>query len=221
MPTMYSEAMPSSNRSLGVLFSLLPIVAALGAGAHCSSSSSGGNGTGGDGGSSSGGSSGGSSSGGSSGGTSSGGSSSGSSSGGGDASADPFVGDWTCTGDDVLTFTQPAGAKQETDPFTTNVVIVANADGSQTATVLSADGGAGCALQSAVSGDTATLDPNQTCLGANGVTASYTSGVNTITSPTTYTIDRKFGFAGTVTTDAGAHVQVAGTGATTGTCTKQ
>jgi hypothetical protein len=121
----------------------------------------------------------------------------------------------------VLTFTQPAGAKQETDPFTTNVVIVANADGSQTATVVSADGGAGCALQSAVSGDTATLDPNQSCLGSNGVTASYTSGVNTITSATTYTIDRKFDFTGTVTTDAGAHVQVAGTGATTGTCTKQ
>ncbi|HEX3344804.1 MAG TPA: hypothetical protein VHS09_09545, partial [Polyangiaceae bacterium] len=96
-----------------------------------------------------------------------------------------------------------------------------NSDGSQTGTAVSADGGAGCALQSTVSGDVATLEPNQTCLGSNGVTASYTSGVNTITSATTYTIDRKFTFAGTVTTDAGAQVQVAGTGATTGTCTKQ
>ncbi|HEY3818175.1 MAG TPA: hypothetical protein VGL81_13440 [Polyangiaceae bacterium] len=201
--------MPSSTRSLGSLLSVLPIVAAISAGTHCSSSSGGGNGS--DGGSSS-----------SSGSSSSGSSSSGSSSGGGDASsADPFVGNWTCTGDDVLTFTQPAGAKQQTDPFTTNVLIVANADGSQTATVVSADGGAGCALQSSVSGDTATLEPNQMCLGSNGVTASYTSGVNTITSATTYTIDRQFNFAGTVTTDAGAQVQVAGTGATTGTCTKQ
>ncbi|HEY1697794.1 MAG TPA: hypothetical protein VGG39_36790 [Polyangiaceae bacterium] len=219
--------MPSSHRTAGALLSFLPVVALLAAGAHCSSSSSGGSGTtGGDGGSSSGGSSSGasgSSSGASSssGSASSSGSSSGSASGGGDASTDPFVGDWTCTGSDVLTFTQPAGAKQETDPFTTSVVVVANADGSQTATVLSADGGAGCGLQSTVSGDTATLEPNQTCPGSNGVTASYTSGVNTLTSATTYTIDRTFTFSGSVTTDAGSHVQVAGTGVTSGTCTKQ
>jgi hypothetical protein len=149
----------------------------------------------------------------------------GSSSGGGDSASDPFVGSWVCTGTSSLTFTQPAGHKPETDSFTTDVTIVANGDGSETITGQAVDGGPTCVTKATVSGNTATLESGQSCQNANGTTTAYTGGTATLTSSTTYTVTRTFSFSGTVTVtpDGGSpeQVQVAGSGTSTGTCTKQ
>ncbi|MGD0525501.1 MAG: hypothetical protein ABSE49_10175 [Polyangiaceae bacterium] len=194
------------------------LTGALAFGAACSSSSAG---------SSSGGSSGSStsSSGGGSGSSSGGGS--GSSSGGEDGgAADPFVGTWVCSGTETNTYTQPAGKAATTDAYTDDVTITSNGDGTQTASSLPADGGASpCVTKSTVSGDTSTLETGTTCMNANGTTTTWTGGSATLTSSTTFMANRTYTFSGSVTytPDGGSptQVQVAGSGMSSGTCTKQ
>ena len=195
---------PSHRLLLGAASLVGAVTLALGAPA-CSSGSSGGNGSGG---------------------SDGGGSSSGSSSGGsGDSGQDPFVGSWVCTGTISTTFTQPAGAKPQTSDYVTDVTVVSNGDGTQTATGEPADGGPTCSIKETVSGDSASIMGSQSCMNANGTTAVYTSGTSTLTSSTTYTAMRAFTFSGTVmyTPDGGTPtpLQVAGSGTSSGTCTKQ
>jgi hypothetical protein len=180
------------------------IVAGAALGAACSSSTGGGNGSGG----------------------SDSGSGSGSSSGGGDSGADPFVGSWLCTGTDSLTFTEPTGAKPQMNPYATNVTVVDNGDGMQTATGEPADGGPSCSIKETVSGNAASLvSGGQSCMNANGTTTVYTGGTSTLTGSTTYATTRVFTFSGTTTytPDGGSpeQIQVAGSGTSSGTCTKQ
>jgi len=150
----------------------------------------------------------------------------GSSSGGGDSGGDPFVGSWVCDGTDSLTFTEPAGAKAQMNSYSTDVTVVDNGDGTQTATGTPADGGASCAIKDTVSGNTANVaSGGQPCTAASGITTVYTSGTSTLTSSTTYVVTRVFTFSGmtTYTPDGGTPtpIQVAGSGTSSGTCTKQ
>jgi hypothetical protein len=145
------------------------------------------------------------------------------SNGSGGGGSNPFVGSWACTGTQSLTFTQPAGAQPQTNNQSFTQTIVANGDGSITATT-TGDAGNGCTFKWTVSGSTATLEANQTCTNTNGVVASYTSGTATV-SGTTLTHSNQFTFSGTITAtpDGGQpqQVQVAGTGTGENTCTKQ
>lgn len=200
---MRGMVMPSHR----LLLCAASLVAAAVVGAACSSGSSGGNASGGS----------------DAGGSSSSGSSSG---GGGDSGADPFVGSWVCSGTDSLTFTQPAGAKPQMNAYTTDVTVVSNGDGTQTATGEPADGGPSCAIKDTVSGNTANVaSGGQSCTSASGITTVYTSGTSTLTSSTTYAVTRVFTFSGmtTYTPDGGmpTQIQVVGSGTSSGTCTKQ
>jgi hypothetical protein len=197
---------PSHRLLLGP--AVLLVSAALGS--ACSSSSSGGNGSGADAGGSS----------------SSGSSSGGSSSSGSDSGADPFVGSWVCTGTDMLTFTMPSGAKPENNPYTTDVTVVSTGSGTQTATGEAADGGPSCAIQEDVSGNGASVvSGGQSCTSSNGAVLVYTGGTSTLLSPTSYSTTRVFTFSGMVpyTPDGGTTtmIEVAGSGTSSGTCTKQ
>jgi hypothetical protein len=131
-----------------------------------------------------------------------------------------------CSGTDSLTFTQPAGAKAQMNSYATVATVVYDGDGTQTATGEAADGGPSCSIKETVSGNAANLvSGGQPCTGADGVTTVYTSGTSTLTSATTYAVTRVFTFSGTTmyTPDGGVPtpIQVAGSGTSSGTCTKQ
>jgi hypothetical protein len=155
----------------------------------------------------------------------SGSSSGGSSDGGGDgAGSDPWVGTWACTGTASNTFTEPASAQPNMQPFANTTVIVDNGDGTITSTGTPPDGGDTCALKYTVSGNTETLvSGGQSCMNNNGTTEVYTSGTATLTG-NTFMGTRDYTFSGTVTaeTDAGPkQVMVAGSGNISATCTRQ
>jgi hypothetical protein len=117
--------------------------------------------------------------------------------------SDPFVGSWVCEGTESLTFTAPKGEAPLMSGFASDVTVTANADGSVTATSETVDGGFSCALKSAVSGSTATLESGQSCMDPDGTNAIYTSGTATVNG-VTYTFSRAFTFSGTLTVMAGA-----------------
>jgi hypothetical protein len=128
--------------------------------------------------------------------------------GGADASeeagpSDPFVGSWVCEGTESLTFTEPKGEAPMMSGFASDVTVTANADGSLTATSEAVDGGFSCALKSAVSGSTATLESGQSCMDPDGTNAVYTSGTATLNG-VTFAFSRAFTFSGTLTVMAGA-----------------
>jgi hypothetical protein len=117
--------------------------------------------------------------------------------------SDPFVGSWVCEGTESLTFTKPTGEAPLMSGFASDVTVTANADGSVTATSETVDGGFSCALKSAVSGNTATLESGQSCTDPDGTTDVFTSGTATL-SGVTYTFTRAFTFSGSITVMAGA-----------------
>jgi hypothetical protein len=114
----------------------------------------------------------------------------------------------------------------QTNDYATNVTVVDNGDGTQTATGEPTDGGPSCAVKETVSGNGAALvSGGQSCMNANGTTTVYTGGTSTLTSPTTYATTRVFTFSGMVpyTPDGGTTtmIEVAGNGTSSGTCSKQ
>jgi hypothetical protein len=131
---------------------------------------------------------------------------------------DPLVGTWSCTAQNSLTFTKPAGAPPQSATSQSQVRITANGDGTITAETVDDAGGSACPLKYTQSGDSAQLESGQSCsFGTNG-TAQYTTGTVTVNGhQLTSTID--YTFSGTVTTDAGIPVNVAGSGTSTYSCT--
>jgi hypothetical protein len=144
-----------------------------------------------------------------------------SSSTGTDASSDPFVGTWQCTGSDNRNFTFPPGISRQEDTAST-IAIQDNGDG----TILSTrtnDAGVTCATRSSVAGAKATLESGQACE-SGGLTLKLTSGGGNVTGNMLVAL-RSYDFAGTLTfaSDAGPPqtLNVAGTGTSSDNCTKE
>jgi hypothetical protein len=121
----------------------------------------------------------------------------------------------------VLMFTMPSGFGTQMVSTTATYTVVDNHDGTIAVSLAAPDGGGTpCTTHFSLSGNMATLLPNQKCESVSPTSDlhfSYTSGaVNLSSGSNTFA----FAFTGMVTTDGGV-VPVAGTGTDSQMCTKQ
>jgi hypothetical protein len=133
--------------------------------------------------------------------------------------APSFVGVWSCTTQEQLTFTNPANSTPESLTDASDVTIVADPDGSITATASGDGGGGGCPLRASVSGETASLVAGQTCSG-QGLTVAFTGGTVQLNG-SKLTASYTFTFSGSIVAAGDAGTQaVVGTGTESYACTK-
>ena len=143
-----------------------------------------------------------------------------------------FNGSWSCTGTTTYTFTKPTGTAPAVTSSSDSLVIDIN-DG-QALSVASpptdagttvGDGGAGCTLTFSTSGDSATLEPGQSCP-VTIVSGKLTYSLNLVYSTGSGSVSgNTIKFSGTETfsgalTEGAASVAFAGTASSSRTCTK-
>jgi hypothetical protein len=136
----------------------------------------------------------------------------------GAASADPFVGTWSCTAMDTTTYTAPLDTPTTTMATASAVVISDDGAGLITALRTPEDAAPPCTLKSHLNPDgvSSTLIPGQACTTANGGTATYSSGTATMSGSSAYTTQSNWDYAGH--TAKGAVLTGVGTGS--GSCTR-
>ena len=132
---------------------------------------------------------------------------------------DSFVGTWTCTGTSSLQISQPPGQAPQSDTATSTYVVAETSPTELTITGRT-DAGA-CAKRYTRAGNTASLEPGQTCtavIGTTAMTQTFTNG-SAILNGDTITTTLSWDFTGTVMS-GGKQIAVQGNGSSDGKCTR-
>jgi hypothetical protein len=87
------------------------------------------------------------------------------------ATANPWVGSYSCTLDETLQITAPSGTPTVTGSSTLDYSVVAGSNGTVSLSSL-ADASAKCSIVLSISGTTATVAADQTCV-SGGTTVAY------------------------------------------------
>jgi hypothetical protein len=139
----------------------------------------------------------------------------------GSSPSDPFIGSWSCSGTDTITWTMPAGMSPTNGTPSSTVVITDDGNGNITAVRTPTGTNAGapaCTTKHLLgSGGTASLSPvDQTCMTKDGATETYHT-ISWTASGSSYAVTSSFHLAGGKNA---AGMALVGDGTSQSTCTK-
>ena len=129
------------------------------------------------------------------------------------ASADAFLGKWSCSRTGNLTFTSPAGLPDQTLSTTTTLVFYAPSYGVLQGTESNGDSGPSCNINfHTLSASTAGLDTGLSCTDSTGLSVTFTGGSAVSGGASKLNVSLNFSFSGQLANDAGTSAAVSGTG---------